>query len=906
MNLDRSRLGAVLAIVGVGLLMVGVGDALGRTGQGQSLVVPLFLAGLTFIFAPCAWRLTGSAAARYERLWVSVILGLGLLASYIFRSPLILDNADELAHGATLTRLLDNGALFQTNPVLPISAFYPGIELVTVATRWLTGLPVLLDQMVVLVLARIVLVLCVFLIVERACHSARAGGIGVLVYAASPEFYSLSAQYGYQTVALAFAAATVYLLLVSIDAAQPRRGRLFGLALISIGGLVVSHHVTSWLVVGFLVVWAAGLRFTSDPPGRPTTAAMLGRVPETDDPTHPAAGIASRDEQVARRKKQARIVGLAALVGVALAGAWFALLGDVLTAYVDPMIQAASTGATAMLAQLHGDRTLFTDSAGGGSPFWEEALIVAAAVSFCIIILISLYAVVRNKSVRGGRLRYLPAAIAATYPLAILSNLSSEAKVIGARTNTFIFFGVAVVVGAWLAGRLMMRRRVIEKVATIGVAVICFLGSTLYGGGPLPILVNGPYIVGAHERSLGAPSLAMANWVTAHLPVGSRVAVDRDNGGLLNEFGQVDAANTVTRTQNPARLFFDQQLTSPDISLIRKEHIRYVVTDTRLTEDLPLFGAYIAPGETSQPTRLTTGGLEKFNSTPGIHRVYDNGAIQVYDLSRLLGKRPLVASTHHVRNIRESGTNPVVLTLAILVATVWLLRLRRRARLVPIDEHTVVCGMVGGLAIGLFGVFAILLIHLPPSPLAIVSLLALFALGLRPARWWPDLGRRVHRGTASPPIPSKPMTESQMASSATDVAQTEMTSGPHPEPSSQPPGHTQRARSQLVLACLGLVLIAVGASVAVAAAQKEWVPPPELSIEVGPGQVGGPVASVNLGTAAPIPAHLAVVRGGRVLLSVPLASSSGTQNVVLPADLLQPGARVLLVAGGRTLRNVYG
>src|SRR6516165_8324552 len=262
--------------------MAGVGDALGRTGH-QAPVVPLFLAGLTFIFAPCAWRLTGSAATRSERVWVSVILGLALQASYIFRSPLIFDNFDELAHGATLTRLLHSGALFQNNPILPVSPFYPGIQLATAATRWLTGLPLLLDQMVVLVLARIVLVLCVFLIVERACHSSRAGGIGVLVYAANPEFYSLGAQYGYQTLALTFAVAAVYLLFVSVDAAQPKQGKLFALALISIAGMVVSHHVTAWLTIGFLVVWAAGLRFLIDPPGRPATAATAGQTPATED-----------------------------------------------------------------------------------------------------------------------------------------------------------------------------------------------------------------------------------------------------------------------------------------------------------------------------------------------------------------------------------------------------------------------------------------------------------------------------------------------------------------------------------------------------------------------------------------------------------------------------------------------
>jgi hypothetical protein len=972
-NVSRSRLGLVAAIVGAGLLMVGLGDALGRSGH-QSPVVPLFLAGLTFIFVPCAWRLTGAAATRNERVWISVILGLGLLASYVFRSPLIFDNFDELAHGATLTRLLDSRVLFQDNPILPVSPFYPGIELVTIATRWLTGLPLLLDQMVVLVLARIVLVLCVFLIVERACHSSRAGGIGVLVYAANPEFYSLGAQYGYQTLALAFAVAVVYLLFASIDAIPPKWGRLFALALISIAGMVVSHHVTAWLTVGFLVVWAAGLRFVIDPPGRPATAATAGQILATQDlvrsnrcrtcgrfmsvcPKCDARYCKRcqamqhehqktprehhKDPLFARRKEQSRIVGLAAGVGIVLVGLWIAFLGHVLIQYIDPILQAGARSVTAMLSQLHGNRTLFQNSAGGGTPFWEEALIVAAAVFFCLIILISLYAVVWKKSVRGGRLRYLPAAIAATYPLAVLSNVSSDAKEIGARTTTFIFFGVAVVVGGWLAGRLLTQRRVIERIATIGVAVVCFLGNTLYGGGPLPILVNGPYIVGGHERSLGSPSLALANWVSTHLPEGSHVAADRDNAGLLNDFGQVYPVSPLNGSASPAPLFFDQQLTPSDISLIRKDHIRYIVTDTRLTEGLPLFGAYIASGETGRPTRLTAAELEKFNSIPGIYRIYDNGAIQVYDLSRLLGERPLVVPRHSVRSIRTTGTDVVVLLLAILVAAVWLLRLRRRARLVPVDEHLVVCWIVGALAAGLFGAFAILLIHLPPGPIAILSLLALLALGLRPAGWRAHPGRNADRWAASPP-PLESATEPHRASAAANepsrapsapsagqddwleaqlawivewsqrmnqriasaAAGTEVTSsGPVMDPPGQPPGRTHRARPQLVLGCVGLALFAAGASFAVTAAQKEWVPPPELSIEVERGQ---PVASVDLGTAAPVSAHLAVVTRGRVLWSVRVSSNGATQNVALPADVLHPGSHVLLVAGGRVIRNVSG
>ena len=139
----------------------------------------------------------------------------------------------------------------------------------------------------------------------------------------------------------------------------------------------------------------------------------------------------------------------------------------------------------------------------------------------------------------------------------------------------------------------------------------------------------------------------------------------------------------------------------------------------------------------------------------------------------------------------------MVLVLAILVAAVWLLRLRRRARLVPIDEHMVVCGMVGALAIGLFGAFAILLIHLPPGLMAILSLLALLTLGLRPAGWRTHPGRNVHRWAAAPPVPLKSATEPQQKAAPTPASQAGEEGEPSPAPSALPAGQDDWLEAQL-------------------------------------------------------------------------------------------------------------
>ncbi len=749
----------MLGLSGFGLLMQGAADALARSGHG-SPALTLFLLGIALQFAASAWRLTSRHATRTERLWVSLVLGLGLFASYVMLEPLLLDSFDELAHLGTLAHLLDSHALFPTNSILPVSPYYPGLELATAATRWFTGLPLAVDQLVVLAAVRIVLVLAVFLVVERACHSSRAGGIGVLAYAASPQFYGFDAQYAYETIALAFAVAIVYLLFVSIDTARPRFGRSFVLTLGCVVAVVISHHVTGWFTVGFLVVWAVGL-FLSAHPRRHRT--LTGRDPALALPAEPTADgsgappSASEDETSARanvssmsnrelpnrRMAQARIVGIAAAFGLVIGGAWTVFVSRLLTPYLGPVFEAASADLAEALGTGHGDRTLFKSAAGGGSPHWEIALILASAFVWCLVLVPSLFSVIFKRSVRGGALRYIPAVIAATYPISVLANVSGGTKLVAERATTFIFFGVALIVGAWLAKRISQKRRLIERAGTIGVATVVFLGSLLFGIGPLVSLLPGPYRVGADNLSYGSPSLAVAHWADSHLPAGSHVAADKDNGVLLNAIGGVVPVTAESGLVNPELLFFDRRLSAYDIHLIRKADIRYIVVDDRLAQGLPLYGTYIADGEPS--TRLTLAELNKFNSYPFIKRIYDNGPIQVYDVTSLLHPSARPAPSGPPGG--GTGLNVGVFLLAAVVAMLWLFRLRRRPGRGHGAEHLVVCGVVGALVIGVFGAFVIRLTHAPPEIVAIVVLLVLLVLGLRP-----QSGRQRDPGQDDPAV----------------------------------------------------------------------------------------------------------------------------------------------------------
>lgn len=138
-----------------------------------------------------------------------------------------------------------------------------------------------------------------------------------------------------------------------------------------------------------------------------------------------------------------------------------------------------------------------------------------------------------------------------------------------------------------------------------------------------------------------------------------------------------------------------------------------------------------------------------------------------------------------------------------------------------------------------------------------------------------------------------------------EITMSELSSGtPGRAPVADGPRASRRSRLQIVLGCIGLALLAIGAFSATATARKEWTPPLELSVTQGPA--GQPVADVNFGSEGPIVARVEVVARGRVLWSSPLLRNTAAQSVILPTSLLAPSSRVRLVSSGHTLRQVGG
>ncbi|MDQ3811423.1 MAG: hypothetical protein M3336_14145 [Chloroflexota bacterium] len=592
----------LVATSGFGLTLVALADTGARFASGWA--EPLFWAGLLVILVPVFVRLTSKEASRQERIALVVVVGLGLYFVKILHSPVSFTLYDEFAHWRTVQDALQSKRLFGENPLLPISALYPGLESLTHALVSLSQLSVYSAGIVALGAARLVLVLALFLLYEGV-SSSRVAGIASVLYMANPGFLFFDAQFSYESVALPMAVFTLRLITQRADVHDRQHLGLALAILLGLGSVITGHHLTSYALAALLLFWSVTIRLISR----------------------------GRDRQAG-----AGAVALLCLVG---ALAWFAYVATLVVGYLAPHFVA---GAQELLRLIGGEATgreLFRSYAGQVSPTWERITSMASVVLILLGLPIGMRLVWRRR--RRNALALTLAAGALAYPLSLGLRLTESGAETAVRASEFIFVAVAFVLALaateWLLARWPGRK---GYAALTAWAVVVMVGGIILGFAPWSRM-PGPYLVAADTRSIEPQGLLAAEWVREVLGPGNRIVADRVNRLLMGTYGQQRPVSGFADGEPVGDAVLLPELGPEEQAVLRRAAVHYVLVDGRMASALPAVGVYFEFGEPGMLRRtrpVDPEALAKFDSVESVSRVFDSGDVVIYDVSALTGTTP--------------------------------------------------------------------------------------------------------------------------------------------------------------------------------------------------------------------------------------------------------------------------
>ncbi len=628
--------GPLILVMSIGVAVMAVAADGSRSAGSTGRYQALWVLGQVLIFLPAVIRIVLSRTGNGERTALALGVGVMFQLSRRMLYPLHFSYFDELLHATTLGQIEQSNHLFALNTLLPVSGYYPGLEVATDAVTSVTGLSALNAATVLLVIARVISMLAIIGLIRAVSGSTRAGAIAAVLYLCNSQFLFFNSQYSYQSLALPLAVFTAYAFLVR---SRGSRTALV-LPLAGLAGVTVVHHLTAMLLVAACATWLAIEALIGGRPPSPATNSRhrrRGRLsqllagPAAPRITGDPAADAPRTRQTRHRQD---IVGLVVMTVTGAAMSVLAALnpGNPVGGYLRAIFVNFGNGASG-LADGDSAKPLFSDSAGSGPALWEQVLLIGSvliAMAALIIALAYAWSSLRSRQAFGLVL----ALLALVYPIVPAGHLTLATAEVGDRAAGFAFLGLAAAVAWWLS-----HRRIDWRGATaVGViATVAFLGGVVLGAGPTARQLPGPYLISADARSIDADNLAAAQFL-ATLPADSPVYADRIGGLLAAADGRQVTVRHLSSGIDASPLLLNANFTAGDVDLIRKAGLAYLIVDTRISAGLPHLDVYIETGEYEGRTRtapVSPLALEKFANVPGVDRIYDNGSVVIYDLRRL-------------------------------------------------------------------------------------------------------------------------------------------------------------------------------------------------------------------------------------------------------------------------------
>jgi hypothetical protein len=595
---------ATLLLMGLGALIVASGYALSR--DANSGAIECYFAGEFLVaLAPLLLLYRNKVLDRAIGVWVSIALGMVSFIVVACYSPLEFGFDDEYQHTLTAQSILTSGHLFHLNPALPVSAQFPGLEIVTTEISSLSGLSIFASGTIVAGVCHVVMTGLMFCLAKQFGLTSRASVFAVMVFSSGYTYQAFLSYFAYETIAVPFLIATLIVITKLLVSRHPRSHLLVAGAIFLSFVTIVSHHITSYFLLALASVLILSTYLFSP-----------------------------------KRRRQSRPL-LVLLSIIVLLAFWNFVVAPETVHYLNQIVNQIR-GIPHIAVIRPPDRSVSQYVTSGNSPVVVTPLPLRLLGDFGVAAVILMLPIgawtIWKRRVRRRRYIWIMPVLAAVayYALLPLFVLAPGGDGLAGRAQVLLLIPAGLVAAVGLEPGLLTLS---GKHTRLGWRLRSYLGIFLIAiiiVGAVPASYPGfasklpaPYNVDAITRSYDRRTVLAGMWASDYLGPHAAIAADTTDSLMLEAIAGTPVIDQV------ATLFETGRFTSGDDELALSLKLGYIFTDYRLTTETPADGSNFGNDPLSGVYRspLPRRALRKFNHERGLDRIFDDGSIVIYSVT---------------------------------------------------------------------------------------------------------------------------------------------------------------------------------------------------------------------------------------------------------------------------------
>ena len=594
----RCVVGALAVVAGLALLAVAYHDAETSSSLAH---YHLFWAGMLLALTPPAVWLLRSDTTLSAHL---ALVGIGVVtyAPRFLRSPDRPLLYDELGHWLQTQRFVETGHLFQSNSVVGMAKYYPGLHVLTGGVQLLTGLSTYRAGTIIILVLHVLTLWGVFELARASrLGTFRTATAAALVYALSPTFSFFDAQFAYQSMAVPFVIWTLVFVTRFLAAETERQRWAAGvLAVGSAAVVAVSHHLSGLVLTGALVIAAVAYVLQ----GRPQRARRVSvLVAAALLPVLWAAAVRAPVIDYLRPYPQKGAHELAQRVGI------------------EDKPVVTNDGRRVVVS---GQRQLF---GGSDLPAYERDAAYAAPV---IAFLLAALAVLGLRRRRLGAPDWIIAVLGLGYFLSLPLVYTTTGAQGAHRSWAFSYIGLAVLAGAGIAHLLgaANRRRWFGRTLAVACLVALLVGNYAAENNDR-VRFPGPYTFIADGRGVTPELRGLADRFRRGGGEDERVITDVLTGSVMAAYGRA----TYLRDYPSWEVFYPLRPLGEAVhQKLVHDGVQAIVVDRRMSTDVRSRAFYFSDSEPPNRGVLPTPAIRKFDQTPWLTLRYRTENYRIYEV----------------------------------------------------------------------------------------------------------------------------------------------------------------------------------------------------------------------------------------------------------------------------------